>query len=86
VIRLQSREHEVSCWAQLPLWQLNALHVHDAGGAVSSHRFVYAHASQVIVPGEHVAPFVSRVQPTVHDVLVGVHVSFWHENVVHVQS
>jgi hypothetical protein len=85
VSRLQSREHDVFCCAQLPLWQVNALHVHDAGAAASSHGPENAHALQVIVLGAHVVPFVLRVQPTVHAVLVGVQVSFWHANDVHVQ-
>jgi hypothetical protein len=85
VARLQVCVHDVSCCAQLPLWQVNELHVQDAGDASSSHGPENAHAAQLFVGGEHVTSFVLRVQAGVHDVLVCMHVSFWHANVRHVQ-
>jgi hypothetical protein len=76
VFREQGCEHDASFRWQLPLWQENELHVHDASGPMFAQVFGNTHALQVIVFGEHMVPLVLRVQAVVHDTFVGMHISF----------
>lgn len=74
--RSHCAEHEVSCLAQLPLWQVNALQVQAAGGADSSHGPENAQLLHDWVLVAQVVPLVLRVQAVVHDAAVGMHTSF----------